>query len=226
MERKRRFILEEKSDMKRRIKRLAALILGVMLCAAAAAGCEAKADEKSSQTAETKSDQQKDDKSLDTIVDGKDNIQVQGSMDGTTYVSKEGNITITLPDDSWNCESDTQDCITFSSEDGRMTILRMDGAEATSSSMFHSAEEYTAYLKGTTPNLEGEVVSFENLENGGQDAFMAVFHYTGENEFRYAVANGVNFTDHCYLINAMLRTEDENTLAAVRTSIQDCRITQ
>lgn len=210
--------------MGKRVKRVAALFLGIMLCAAAAVGCEAKADEKTEQTTET--DQKKDEKSQDTIVDGKDNIQVQGNMDGTRYVSKEGNITITLPNDSWKCESDTQDCITFSSEEGMMTILRMDGAEATSSSMFHSAEEYTAYLKGTTPNLEGEVVSFENLENGGKDAFLSVFHYTGENEFKYAVANGVSFTDYCYLINAMLRTEDENTLAAVRTSIQECQITQ
>ena len=209
--------------------KLAILLKLFVLCIVIAAGCSAKEDtmdknQKGQVSHDT--DDSGTEEDAETIIDGLDNVEVQGSMQGTTYVSKTENITITLPDADWRCESDTEDCVTFSSDDGMMNIIRMDGAEAVRTSMFHNAEEYLAYLRGTNPNLEGEVSGFETMETEGKESFLAVFHYTGENEFRYVVTYGIDFSDYCYMISAMLRTEDEAVLEATRTSIRECRINE
>lgn len=207
--------------MKNQIKIAAILLLLLIGSMILGTGCKSNMKMK-----EQKTEDEEREEDNQTIIDGKDNVEVQGSIEGTTYVSSAGNITITLPDAGWSCESDASDYITFSSPDGMMNIVRMDGSEAIATSMFHSAEEYLAYLKGTTPNLEGEVTSFEVTQTDGKNSFSGVFHYTGENEFRYTVSYGIEFPDHCYLINAMLRTEDEMILEEVQTSICECQITE
>lgn len=163
-------------------------------------------------------------KEQQNIVDGKDNVEITGTIEGLTYTSADGRISITLPNESWQCESDAEGNASFVSEEGLISIVRMDGAETVQSSIYHSPEEYVSYLKGTSPSMEGEVVSFENASENGADTFHAVYHYTGESEYKYAVSGGVGFEDHCYIISARMMTEDENALNEVIDSVYHCKI--
>lgn len=127
-------------------------------------------------------------KEQQNIVDGKDNVEITGTIEGLTYTSADGRISITLPNESWQCESDAEGSATFISDEGLISIVRMDGVETVQSSIYHSPEAYVSYLKGTSPSMEGEVVSFENASENGADTFHAVYHYTGESEYKYAVS--------------------------------------
>lgn len=98
-------------------------------------------------------------KEQQNIVDGKDNVEITGTIEGLTYTSADGRISITLPNESWQCESDAEGSATFISDEGLISIVRMDGVETVQSSIYHSPEEYVSYLKGTSPSMEGEVVS-------------------------------------------------------------------
>ena len=163
-------------------------------------------------------------KEQQNIVDGKDNVEITGTIEGLTYTSADGRISITLPNESWQCESDAEGSATFISDEGLISIVRMDGVETVQSSIYHSPEEYVSYLKGTSPSMEGEVVSFVNASENGADTFHAVYHYTGESEYKYAVSGGVGFEDHCYIISARMMTEDENALNEVINSVYHCKI--
>lgn len=165
-------------------------------------------------------------KEQQNIVDGQDNVNISGTMEGLAYTSSDGMIKITLPNDSWQCDSDSEGSVSFSSEEGVISVVRMEGAEVVESSIYHSPEEYVSYLKGTSPIMEGEVVSFENPQTNGSDAFRAVYHYTGDSEYKYVVSSGIGFDDHCYVIGARLLTEDEAVLNAVTESVYNCQVEQ
>lgn len=158
------------------------------------------------------------------IVDGRDNVEVSGSIEGLEYTSADGNIRITLPNESWICDSDTAESVSFSSEEGFLSVIRLEGTGAVTSSMFENEEDYVNYLKGTTPTLEGEVVSFEHEDVDGKAAFHAVYHYAGNSEFKYGISYAVSFGDYCYTVSARISSEDEELLKSVCDSVNNCQI--
>lgn len=204
--------------------------IAAVLCMAAAVcmtGCEKKEADQAAEpeVAAAKADEKTEGLPEDeSIVDGRDNVEVNGNMDGLCYTSEDGKIRITLPNASWVCDSDTEESVSFSSEEGLLSIIRMEGSDAVKASIYHSADEYVSYLKGTTPTLEGEVVSFEDVTVDGHDAFRAVYHYMGSNEFRYAVSYGISFNEYCYTVNARILPEDEGLLQSVCDSVNQCEI--
>ncbi|MEF9942349.1 MAG: hypothetical protein RSA90_08130 [Lachnospiraceae bacterium] len=192
---------------------LIALVLVLALSMATSCGTKDKKVKKDITEDITKKDEKKEVKN-----EGKEKTSKPTSenLAGTTFTSSDGKIMFTVPQGTWICTDDSKGYVNFTSEEGAINIVEAPSADI---KMPTTREEYLTQLNGTNPDLQCEIESFESGETDGINWYKVVVSYSGENEDKYSVTYGETVGDTIYTASAVLKTDNQDTLASVETSM-------
>ncbi|MGO5053421.1 hypothetical protein ACTQ6A_13095 [Lachnospiraceae bacterium LCP25S3_G4] len=147
---------------------------------------------------------------------------IKGKLEGTTYLSEEGNIQIILPDDSWHVTGEEGNTITFASEVGTISIMHVTGEELNNMPVPKTLEELVANVNGNDTDLGVQVLDFEYQgPTDGIEFEKGVFQYTSEvAEYKYGVSYAYKKNDtDLYLTSGMISLDDEGIMGTVRDAI-------
>ena len=134
------------------------------------------------------------------------------------YVSQDGSIALTLPNETWVCTEDTKDNIVITSEEGVINIIRNEG-EAVATQLVDSKEAYESMIHGVFFGVEFEVLSFEQIDAEGRRGYHAVIQYAQDNPDKYMVGAATYGESEGYTVAATLYKEDAQLLSAVENSV-------
>ncbi len=135
------------------------------------------------------------------------------------YVSKDENMVIYLPDHTWSTDEESNDLHIFTSVDGLIMISHTANEgdelypeEEADLKKILDAEGYTS--------VGYEVESFEKNQISSMKSYKAVIRYTDKKAtYTYGVLYGTILGDDVYLASAMVLSDDEQTLEAIKKAV-------
>lgn len=136
-----------------------------------------------------------------------------------SYISKNKDIEITLPDQSWKCTEDSDSQITFNSDSGVINIMHVKGENVASIQVPDSKEAYEAMIKGNFADVTFEVMQFDLFDRDGRKGYQAVIDYEDNNPDKYMVGYGTYSNDDGYTVAASLTKEDTSLLESLKQSV-------
>ena len=135
------------------------------------------------------------------------------------YVSKDENMVIYLPDDTWSTDEESNDLHIFTSVDGLIMISHTANA---GEEMFPDEEKDLEKILDAEGYIsEGyEVEEFEKNQISSMKSYKAVIRYTDKKStYTYGVLYGTILGDDVYLASAMVLSDDQQTLEGIKKSV-------
>lgn len=177
-----------------------------------ATGCGEKKEEESATGQETAVEESQDGEVTMETVD-------------LDFVSNDGRIALTLPNETWICTEDTEDNIVITSEEGVINIIRNEG-EAVASQLVDNQEAYESMIRGIFFGIEFDVLSFEQIDADGRRGYQAVIQYAQDNPDRYMVGAATYGETDGYTVAATLYKDDAELLSIVENSVFSMKVSQ
>ncbi|MCH1982799.1 SH3 domain-containing protein [Ruminococcus sp. OA3] len=135
------------------------------------------------------------------------------------YVSKDENMVIYLPDDTWSTDEESSDLHIFTSVDGLIMISHTANA---GEEMFPEEEQDLKKILDAEGYIsEGyEVEEFEKNQISSMKSYKAVIRYTDKKStYTYGVLYGTILGDDVYLASAMVLSDDKPTLEGIKKAV-------
>ena len=145
----------------------------------------------------------------------------------TTFKSKDGSISIKLPDDTWTMKKEGTKEWTFESPNqGTITIVHYSGDE-TNGLVFPSSEEEVLnnLEKAGKSKTDYAVVEYKKNTMGSYEAYHTTIKCKSTNsKYAYSVAYNLVGDEDIYSVNGQVMQDDATAMEAIRTSVESLKL--
>lgn len=145
----------------------------------------------------------------------------------TTFKSKDGSISIKLPDDTWTMKREGTKEWTFESPNqGTITIVHYSGDETNGLVFPSSEEEVLSNLeKAGKSKTDYAVVEYKKNTMGSYEAYHTTIKCKSTNsKYAYSVAYNLVGDEDIYSVNGQVMQDDATAMEAIRTSVESLKL--
>lgn len=143
-----------------------------------------------------------------------------GNLSDSEWRSANGQISMTLPDDTWKAETDTEKSMSLRSESGTINIVRYDGADMIGMMVPTTEEDYQSMVSGGSGDTAVEVTEFRYSAEGDKTIYQGVMHYMNEeNPYHYMIHYGIYDSAGGYTATGIVKGSEEAIMETVKESV-------
>lgn len=200
--------------MKIRTKIVTGLLLALSI-SCLATGCKKKTQETETNTETTR------------ITEKQTESETTKKNTSATFKSKDGSLSIKLPDDTWEAKKEGTKEWTFESADqGIITIVHYSGAEMDGLVFPASEEEVLDNLeKAGKSKSDYAVVEYKKNTLGSYEAYHTTIKCkSASSKYAYSVAYNLVGDDDIYSVNGQVKQDDAKAMEAIRTSVESLKL--
>lgn len=145
----------------------------------------------------------------------------------TSYKSKDGSISIKLPDESWSTKKEGDNEWTFeSAEQGMITIVHYSGSDAQGLVFPGSEEEVLENLeKAGKSKTDYAVIKYEKNTLGSYEAYHTTIKCKAQDsKYAYSVAYNLVGEEDIYSVNGQVLKDDTKVMESIRTAVESLKL--